>query len=68
MWVQNNLFTRLFSRSWLVRSLLPGGPPKDQMLFATAPNTHALSSDFMNAADGPEPHLLTPTAEFVAVG
>jgi hypothetical protein len=27
----------------------------------TAPNTHGLSSCFMNAADGPEPHFLTPT-------
>ena len=45
-----------------------GGPPKDQILLTTAPNTHGLEFWTRNATDGPEPHLLTPSAEFVAVG
>ena len=49
-------------------SELPGGPPNDQILLTTAPNTHGLASSFMKAADGPEPHLLTPIAELVAEG
>jgi len=46
----------------------PARPPSDQMLLTTPPNTHGLSSSFRKAADGPVPHLLTPSAELVAVG
>src|SRR6516162_10545208 len=51
-----------FRNSWLV----PPGPPKDQMLLTTAPYTHGVSSCLMKAADGPEPHLVGPSAEFPA--
>jgi hypothetical protein len=45
-----------------------GDEPTDQMLLASAPQSHGLSSFLMNATDGPEPHLLTPSAELVAEG
>lgn len=51
-----------------MRSTLRGEPPKDQILLTTPPNTHGLSSSFRKVADGPEPHLSTPTAESVAEG
>ncbi len=52
--------------SSLVLSLV-GPPPKDQILLTTAPKSHGLASLCRNATDGPEPHLLMPSAEFVAV-
>ena len=42
--------------------------PKDQMLLITAPATQGLCSLHRNAADGPDPHLLTPSAWSVADG
>jgi hypothetical protein len=43
-------------------------PPNDQMLLTTAPVTQGPSSRLTTATDGPEPHLCTPSAEFVAEG
>src|SRR5262245_25090580 len=54
-----------FKGSWFIRSL--AGPPRDdQILLATAPNTKGPSPLNMNAGEGPEPHLSTPTAELIA--
>ena len=52
------------TKEWVEKKLIGAA----QMLLTTAPNTHGLSPFFMKAADGPEPHLLTPSAEFLPDG